>query len=317
MDPTLPILHHYDFSPFAEKIRLCLGLKGLAWHSVIAPSVMPKPDLLPLTGGYRHIPVLQIGADVWCDTRCIARELDRRHPSPALVEPKTAGVSAAIEAWAERDLFWPAARFVSGVNADRVDPQLHVDRAAMRGKPAPSHDRLRAVARRELAQLRPQLRIVDALLADGRAFLVSESPGQADFAVHHGLWFLGAMPIDCSGELAAFPRIGAWMARVAAVGHGRALPLSAADALEIAAHAAPAPLPPGEADEMDDAYPALGTVVAITPDGYRNEPIVGTLCRVDAWDLSIRRSDPTLGELMVHFPRIGYTVRASHPGAPA
>ena len=98
MDPTLPILHHYDFSPFAEKIRLCLGLKGLAWHSVIAPSVMPKPDLLPLTGGCRHIPVLQVGADVWCDTRCIARELDRRHPAPPLVEPATVGVSAAIEA---------------------------------------------------------------------------------------------------------------------------------------------------------------------------------------------------------------------------
>ncbi len=308
MDPTLPILHHYDFSPFAEKTRLCLGLKGLAWHSVIAPSVMPKPDLLPLTGGYRHIPVLQVGADVWCDTRCIARELDRRHPAPPLVEPGRAGLAAAIEAWAERDLFWPAARFVSGINADEVDPQLHVDRAAMRGKHPPSHDRLRAVARRELAQLRPQLHIVDALLADGRAFLVSDAPGQADFAVHHGLWFLSAMPIDCSGELSGFPRIRAWMARVAAVGHGRPLPLSPADALGIAARATPAPLRPGVSD---DAYPAPGTDVEITPDGYRNEPIAGTLCRVDAWDLAIRRSDPRLGELVVHFPRIGYTVRAA------
>ena len=28
------ILHHYDMSPFAEKIRLALGLKGLPWRSV-------------------------------------------------------------------------------------------------------------------------------------------------------------------------------------------------------------------------------------------------------------------------------------------
>src|SRR5690606_14403359 len=118
-----------------------------------------------------------------------------------LVEPAVAGLSAAIEAWAERNLFWPAARFVSGINADHVDPQLHVDRAAMRGKHPPSHDRLKAVAHRELAQLRPQIRIVDTLLADGRAFLLSGAPGQADFAVYHGLWFLSAMPIGCAHEL--------------------------------------------------------------------------------------------------------------------
>ena len=312
MNPALPILHHYDFSPFAEKIRLCLGLKGLAWHSVIAPSVMPKPELVALTGGYRHIPVLQFGADVFCDTRCIARELERRHPTPPLVEPAVAGLSAAIEAWAERDLFWPAARFVSGINADHVDPQLHVDRATMRGKHPPSHARLKAVAHRELTQLRPQIRIVDALLADGRSFLLSDSPGQADFAVYHGLWFLSAMPVDCTHELAGFPRILAWMGRVAAVGYGQSQAMTASEALEIAAQSTPAPPRPGEAD---DAYPALGTAVEITPDGYANAPIAGTLCHVDAWDLAIHRRDAQLGEVVVHFPRTGYSVRTAKPGA--
>ena len=42
------ILHHYDTSPFSEKIRVIFGLKGLAWHSVIQPVIMPKPDLTPL-----------------------------------------------------------------------------------------------------------------------------------------------------------------------------------------------------------------------------------------------------------------------------
>jgi glutathione S-transferase len=58
------ILHHYDTSPFSEKVRLLLGLRGLAWRSVIQPTIMPKPQLVPLTGGYRRIPVMQIGADV-------------------------------------------------------------------------------------------------------------------------------------------------------------------------------------------------------------------------------------------------------------
>ena len=58
------ILHHYPNSPFAEKVRVTLGIKQLAWKSVIIPNMMPKPDLMPLTGGYRKTPVLQVGADV-------------------------------------------------------------------------------------------------------------------------------------------------------------------------------------------------------------------------------------------------------------
>ena len=40
------ILHHYPRSPYAEKIRIALGLKALAWRSVQIPPWMPKPELL-------------------------------------------------------------------------------------------------------------------------------------------------------------------------------------------------------------------------------------------------------------------------------
>ena len=58
------ILHHYNESPYAEKIRALLGYKGLSWRSVMMPRIAPKPDMVALTGGYRTVPVLQIGADV-------------------------------------------------------------------------------------------------------------------------------------------------------------------------------------------------------------------------------------------------------------
>ena len=45
------ILHHYPNSPFSEKIRLILGFKSLHWTSVHIPAVMPKPDVVALTGG--------------------------------------------------------------------------------------------------------------------------------------------------------------------------------------------------------------------------------------------------------------------------
>src|SRR5947199_3130106 len=87
------ILHHYESSPYSEKIRLAFGIKGLAWSSVQIPRIMPKPDLMPLTGGYRRTPVMQIGADIYCDTRLILPEIDARHPSPSL-EPDPANDNA-------------------------------------------------------------------------------------------------------------------------------------------------------------------------------------------------------------------------------
>ena len=91
------ILHHFDPSPFAEKIRLVFGLKGLAWQSVDIPMVPPKPDLTALTGGYRRTPVLQVGADIYCDTRLIALELERRFPTPTLFPGATRGLVESID----------------------------------------------------------------------------------------------------------------------------------------------------------------------------------------------------------------------------
>jgi len=100
------ILHHYETSPYAEKVRLGLGLKGLAWASVEIPVIMPKPDLTALTGGYRKTPVLQIGADLYCDSQLIMRELERRHPSPSFY-PAGRGAADALAWWAEKTMFSP------------------------------------------------------------------------------------------------------------------------------------------------------------------------------------------------------------------
>src|SRR5215831_8495481 len=100
------LLHQYDTSPFSEKIRKVFAHKRLAWRAVEQPNMMPKPDLVPLTGGYRRIPVLQIGADVYCDTQLIVRVVERLHPSPTL-HPAGEGTSQAWNLWADRVLFWP------------------------------------------------------------------------------------------------------------------------------------------------------------------------------------------------------------------
>ena len=91
-DSHLPILHHFEASPFSEKIRVIFGFKQIAWQSVLIPRIMPKPDLVPLTGGYRRTPVMQIGADIFCDTQIIQREIERRFPEPTLFPGGNGGV---------------------------------------------------------------------------------------------------------------------------------------------------------------------------------------------------------------------------------
>jgi glutathione S-transferase len=307
------ILHHYDYSPFSEKIRLIFGLKGLDWRSVIVPAINPKPKLMPLTGGYRFTPVMQIGADIYCDTRLIARELERRFPTPPLFASLTEqGLAGVVEAWAERDLFWPLARYISGVNAERTEPGLNADRAALRGKPEPSLARLQQVARDSLGQALGEIRRVDQMLGDGRAFLLGgKHPGLADLAVYHGLWFLDALPIRCGTALDLYPAIRAWMGRVAALGHGRESPFTAEQALDAAAAAYPDPL----LASADGAAPAPGSLVEVRPEGYVTEPVTGELIRADAGRISLRRIHPAVGEVMVHLPRQGYVLRpAGHGG---
>src|SRR5882757_2683746 len=184
------ILHHYDFSNFAEKARLMLGFKGLAWRGVEQPPILPKPNLAPLTGGYRRIPVLQEGADLWCDTRLIARELERRVPAPTLFPAATSGAAEAIAWWAEHQFMRPVALYVSGINADHMPAGLHEDRARLHGLPVPSVEAVRAAAIRNLHLVRPQLHWLAGMLEDGRPYLLGNVACIADFAAVHVVWFL-------------------------------------------------------------------------------------------------------------------------------
>ncbi|HEX9523501.1 MAG TPA: glutathione S-transferase family protein [Reyranella sp.] len=216
------ILHHYDFSNFAEKARLMLGFKGLAWRGVEQPPILPKPNLAPLTGGYRRIPVLQEGADLWCDTRLIARELERRVPEPTLFPAATSGAAEAIAWWTEHQFMRPVALFVSGINADHMPAGLHEDRARLHGLPPPSIEAVRKAAQRNLHLVRPQIQWLADMLQDGRPYLLGDQPCIADFAAYHVVWFFKGRHIDCRHELLPYPRLLAWRDRMAAIGHGRA-----------------------------------------------------------------------------------------------
>ena len=165
------ILHHFDRSPFSEKIRVVFGHKGLSWRSVRIPPIMPKPDLMPLTGGYRRTPVMQIGADVFCDTQIIIREIERRFPSPTLFPPGAAGVPWGLSSWTDRTLFQNAVTLVFGALGPKVPQAFVEDRSQLRGAKF-DLDKMRAAIPQMRDQLRAQLGWIETQLSDGRKWLL-------------------------------------------------------------------------------------------------------------------------------------------------
>ena len=302
------ILHQYDFSNYAEKVRLALGYKGLSWRAVEIPPVAPKPDLVPLTGGYRRTPVLQIGADIYCDTRLILRVLERLAPEPSLFPESTVGLANAVSHWAETQLFRPISLYVSGTNADVLPPDLQADRSAMRGLPPPDAPTMERAAKRNAPLVRVGLSRVEDMLTDGRDWILGDTVTIADFSVYHALWFITGRTTRLAHELEPFDAIKAWMKRMRAFGHGHVEPMSPAEALNIAAASEPMP-PAASAPFPED--PDLGATVRIRADDYGRDAIEGKLVYIDSEEIAVQRSDPRVGEVTVHFPRLGYDLRTS------
>lgn len=301
------ILHHYDFSNFAEKARLMLGFKGLAWRGVEIPPIAPKPKLTPLTGGYRRTPVLQDGADIWCDTNLIAHELERRVPSPTLWPKQTAGFDEALVRWAEHQFMRPTALYVSGINADHMPEGLHEDRARLHGLPVPSIDAVRKAATRNLHLVRPQIKWLADMFEDGRPYLLGGVPCIGDFAAYHVVWFYRGRHIDCRHVFDPYPRILAWRDRMAAFGHGNRTDIDADTALAEAKAARPA-TPRRSAPQDGDPQP--GQRARVRPADNARDWIEGEVSFIDANEIALLRRDPEVGEIAVHFPRVGYDWRA-------
>lgn len=309
------ILHHYPTSPFAEKVRLVLGYKQLAWKSVFIPPVMPKPDVLALTGGYRKTPILQIGADIYCDTALICNALEHltsgSAPGPALYPQAHSGLARTVAQWADETLFRAAMAYsISGSGV-----------ADLFGAMPPAVGQAFAEDRKAMSANMPRLRPDDATSAtrsylrrlsdmlDGQPYLLGAAPCIADFAAYHPLWFIRTCTPSMAGILNATPAVLAWMDRMLAIGHGSPERFSAAQAIEAAAQAGPAtPLLPQSTLQDDHGIP-LGSRVSVGGEAFGPETTEGELVAATRMHYTVQRTDERAGTVRVHFPRIGYVLR--------
>jgi len=303
---TEPVLHHYPVSPFAEKARLMLGFKRLAWKSVQIPLIMPKPDVVALTGGYRRTPILQLGADIYCDTALIARVLERLAPAPSFFPRGDSYTLQATAHFADTTLFWntvpvgfqPGMGMMKIFFKDAAPEYLAAfgkDRSAYRGtsRRGPAHE-CKAI----LAGLLPR---IESQFAG--PYLLGAEPCYADFSLYHALWPLW-LPEDVRTMLAPCPRILAFMERMTAIGHGKSTEITSGDALVLANSSKPEAVKNPVALETNGI--ALGAQATVMPIDTGLDPVAGELLTASADEIVLRRSDARAGTVHVHFPRFGY-----------
>jgi len=301
------ILHHYPQSPFAEKIRLMLGYCGLRWLSLESPPKPPRPNLDPLTGGYRRIPVAQLGADIFCDTRIIASEIAQLAEKPALSPENSSDEVMEFCRRAEGEVF--IASF-SAIPARRAIPAL-LKQLSLWQLPGFMLDRMqmaRGGSFKMLPLFEAQLVVTNQLIEmEARleqAYLFAEQPGLADFASYPTLWMLNQVAPELIPT--QLDRVNDWHRRMQQFGHGQPQPIQRKLAFELAASCEPR--------AIADAWQAsalIGKQVSIAPQDYAKQPVTGELIAETEQRWVVKRQVKAFGNLHVHLPRSGYALQVN------
>lgn len=298
------ILHHYPMSPFSEKVRALFGYANMTWHSVRVPEMPPRKKLDPLTGGYRKIPVAQLGADIFCDTRIICSEVAALSNKPELAMENCSAEAQAFIHETDLDAFFALVLSGDGktllLKLWKDTSTWHVlkflrDRISM-GRhahvKAPSPARAKAIVKAHLEKMEAMLQ---------QDYLFGDKPSNADFAAYHGLWFI--RDLSGSSYVSRFPKVDAWLDRVKAFGHGQFTDMRPEQALEIARDSTPRALPPSTGSDA-----LLGKAVRIAPADYGLTPVEGILMASTDLRYILRREVPRIGTVHVHFPKQDFSI---------
>jgi glutathione S-transferase len=297
------ILHHYEYSPFSEKVRAMFGYTGLEWQSVIVREFPPRPGLDELTGGYRKIPVGQIGADLFCDTRTISAEIAQLAGKPELDLNNCSDDVKQFVRSTDLQVFLACVLSANGKNlAKKIRRErslLHLarflfDRINMGRKATVNAPRGPKQAK---AMVRDHLDRLENMLQHD--FLFGDQPNIADFSAYHGLWFI--RDASESGMLASWPGVNEWMDRIRAFGHGFRTDIDMADALKQARDAEPRKISSGAAQQD-------GREVSIAPSDYGQKAVTGVLVAESEHEWVLEREHKRCGTVHVHFPTQGFSL---------
>ncbi|MBX2836238.1 MAG: glutathione S-transferase family protein [Gammaproteobacteria bacterium] len=301
------ILHHYPPSPVSEKIRTALGLKQLSWRSVEQNRLPERPELLAMTGGYRRIPVLQIGADIYCDTQLIFRELERRQPTPSLFPDGDSGLPFALSRWTDTALFECCVKMAFAPAADSLPAELVADRARLYLGPTGDFKKEFDDLPHIVAQFKPQMAWLEARLKKGEKFIHGDQAGMSDLLAWYVVWFVKGRYPEADSLFEDFPAINTWTEYMQAIGHGQPSEMSSAEALELAKSTIPEAPGTSESNDAQGIKPGMSVSVAALGDSGES-PVTGTVRCVTLQSITLDIRNELCGDVAVHFPRVGYRV---------
>jgi glutathione S-transferase len=294
------ILYHYPASPYAEKVRLLAGYLAVSWQSVEVPIQPPRDQLAILAGGYRRIPVMQCGADIFCDTAVICDEVISRADRDLA---SCSEAASALATRAEADVFFAAIRqgsqlktaigltMMLGFKGMRAFAKDRASFARGHGPAAQTPD----VARSVFSSF---LRDLDQTLAS-QSYLGGDEPCLSDFCCYHPIFLAQGFKSIKESVLPA--RVKAWMARMAGFGWGQYTAISSDEAMVAAKSQEPRALPEASAD-----HPDVGQWVTVTPLDTGRVPVTGTLVSKSETRIIVARRSEDVGMCHVHFPASGF-----------
>ncbi|KAL6712695.1 hypothetical protein ACN47E_000572 [Coniothyrium glycines] len=320
-----PILFHYPASIYSHRVLWYLWLRDIPYDECIQPSVMPRPDLASIDVGYRKMPVLAIGKDVYCDSRLIISKLEALFPNSSLA-PLSApqeGVRRLFENWTiDGGIFTHTVKLMPyWLETSLLQSKSFLDdRQILMGGRRMTAQTMEAGRPDGLQHLRQAIDLLEnTFLADGREWVLgTEKPSVADIdAVWPFEWLIvdkgmrGSLPSEHFSE-DKYPKVYAWVIRFMAEVEkkknqraGRPISLdgssmkeSLLNATSMAEHV--------DFDGNDPLKLALGDEVEVFPSDYgQMGKTNGAVIGLTTHEVVIRNK---LG-LHVHFPRWNFRIK--------
>ncbi|KAK0206654.1 hypothetical protein DFS33DRAFT_1372902 [Desarmillaria ectypa] len=328
-EPPSVVLYRYDASPFSVKVDNVLLLKNIPHHKVNVASLLPRPEIKELLGlGYRRIPVLAIGNDVYCDTSLICTALERRFPATkghgTIFPPRKQGSSldtTPIKIYTKHYVDSVVFSLAPPLLPWEKFPEAFIKDRSSSFIDAPSRSRYpNAMAWPTYLSILQAL--TEEQLRDGREWLFdTTSPSLADISLHVVYFWVKSFRTPEAQVLfdeQKFPYVIKWLSRM--TNHldilrtqfdvPRLQGEEAARSISASSHQ-PCDIVGFDAADGARLGFQLGDLISIAPDDTaRRFPTVGKLVGLNLEEFVIE-TEGKFGIIRCHFPRIGYT--ASRP----
>ena len=305
----VPIFHHYPQSPIAEKIRMTFGIMGLDWYSVQIPRIPPKPLLTPLTGGYRRTPVLQVGADIFCDSQCIVFQLGKLKSEKVAYLSSNRALELILGSFGENILFKLTVRIVLTTSMGVAPEDFIKDRSSLYFEPGWTVLEMQNSLLSVLLQLQSAFELINQHLTSQGPYVNGKNPSYADAVIQHCVWFLCGRWDGGESFIAPFKALIKHRELITQIGHGSFIDCAPEEALKIAKNQI-STAPSG----INCAYTGklkIGERVRIRPNGKTSDPDVkGVLRYLDQNIIIIDYEHEDVGMVSIHFPVLGYQLSA-------